>query len=180
MKKKLDFELENLAELLHISKDDIAIRLYEASDGKPCFIEFNHKEYKGQQSLLLSITFFDSIRNKTSQYKKRWWSPLQEKLINYNYSTISGNANAWIYFKSPSNFVLSASHNAIEGQYEASPSNDDEITSLVLTPKGEKLSIDFDISINVPQALKVWYNINRRAVVVCLAKVLSSIACAVV
>lgn len=159
LKKKLDFELENLAELLHISKDDIAIRLYEASDGKPCFIEFNHKEYKGQQSLLLSITFFDSIRNKTSQYKKRWWSPLQEKLINYNYSTISGNANAWIYFKSPSNFVLSASHNAIEGQYEASPSNDDEITSLVLTPKGEKLSIDFDISINVPQALKVWYNI---------------------
>lgn len=159
LKKKIDFELENLAELLHISKDDTAIRLYEASDGKPCFIEFNHKEYKGQQSLLLSITFFDSIRNKTSQYKKRWWSPLQEKLINYNYSTISGNANAWIYFKSPSNFVLSASHNAIEGQYEASPSNDDEITSLVLTPKGEKLSIDFDISINVPQALKVWYNI---------------------
>ncbi len=155
--KKLDRELEDFATLIHISKEDIALRLYEASDGKPCFIEFNQKEYKGQQSLLLSITFFDSIRNKASQYIKRWWSPLQEKQISYNYSTISGNANAWIYFKSPTNFVLSASHNAKEGLYEASPSNDDEITSLVLTPKGENISVDFKISINVPNALKVWY-----------------------
>ena len=70
---------------------------------------------------------------------------------------ISVNANSWIYFKSPNNFVLSASHNAKAGLYEASPSNDDEITSLVLTPKGEKLSVNFQISINVPNALKVWY-----------------------
>lgn len=133
--------------------------MYEVSDGKPCFVEFNHKEYKGQQSLLLSITFFDSIRNKVSQCKKRWWSPLQEKQIQYNYSTISGDANAWVYFKSPTNFVLSTSHNAKEGEFEASPSNDDEIKSLVLTPKGEKLSIDFTISIDVPKALKIWYNV---------------------
>lgn len=155
--KKLGTELEEFAKYLHISPNDTALRLYEVSDGKPCFVEFNQKDYKGQQSLLLSVTFFDSIRNKTSNYKKRWWSPLQEKKISYNYSTISGNANAWIYFKSPNNFVLSASHNAKAGLYEASPSNDDEITSLVLTPKGEKLSVDFTISINVPNALKVWY-----------------------
>lgn len=157
--KKLDTELGNFAAVLHISPIDAAMRLYEASDGKPCFIEFNNKEYKGQQSLLLSITFFDSIRNKVSQCRKRWWSPLQEKEINYNYSTISGNANAWVYFKSPANFVLSVSNNATYGQYESSPSNDDEITSLVLTPKGEKLSIDFKISIDVPNALKRWYNV---------------------
>ena len=54
---------------------------------------------------------------------------------------------------------LSVSNNATNGQYEAAPSNDDEITSLVLTPKGEKLSIDFKISINVPNALNVWYNV---------------------
>ena len=156
---KLGAELDLFAKSLNSSKEDVALRLYEASDGKPCFVEFNQKEYKGQQSLLLSITFFDSIRNKVSQYGKRWWSPLQEKQINYNYSTISGTANAWVYFKSPANFVLSVSNNAAYGQYEASPSNDDEITSLVLTPKGEKLSIDFKISINVPTALNVWYNV---------------------
>ena len=157
--KKLDTELGNFAAVLHISPIDAAMRLYEASDGKPCFIEFNNKEYKGQQSLLLSITFFDSIRNKILHRRERWWSPLQEKQISYNYSTISGTANAWVYFKSPANFVLSVSNNATDGQYEASPSNDDEITSLVLTPKGEKLSIDFKISINVPNALNVWYNV---------------------
>lgn len=157
--KKLGAELDDFAATLHILPEDAAIRLYETSDGKPCFVEFNHKEYKGQQSLLLSITFFDSIRNKVPQCNKRWWSPLQEKQIKYNYSTISGTANAWVYFKAPANFVLSVSNNATDGQYEASPSNDDEITSLVLTPKGEKLSIDFKISINVPNALNVWYNV---------------------
>ena len=104
--KKLDTELGNFAAVLHISPIDAAMRVYEASDGKPCFIEFNNKEYKGQQSLLLSITFFDSIRNKILHRRERWWSPLQEKQISYNYSTISGDANAWAYFKSPANFVL--------------------------------------------------------------------------
>lgn len=150
-------ELGSLAALLHTSKEDIASRLYDASDGKPCFIEFNYKDYKGQQSLLLSITFFDSIREKASTCM-RWWSPLQEKKIHYNYSTISGNANAWIYFKSPANFVISTSHNATEGNIEVSPSNDHEITSLVLTPRGEKISVDFVISVDVPDALKIWYN----------------------
>lgn len=156
---KLGAELDFFAKLLNSSKENVALRLYEASDGKPCFVEFNQKEYKGQQSLLLSITFFDSIRNKVSHCRKRWWSPLQEKQISYSYNTISGTANAWVYFKSPANFVLSVSNNATNGQYEAAPSNDDEITSLVLTPKGEKLSIDFKISINVPNALNVWYNV---------------------
>ena len=156
---KLGAELENFAKLLNSSKENVALRLYEASDGKPCFVEFNHKEYKGQQSLLLSITFFDSIRNKVSHCRKRWWSPLQEKQIKYNYSSISGDSNAWIYFKSPANFVLSTNHSAKEGEFEASPSNDDEIKSLVLTPKGKKLSVDFIISIDVPNALKIWYNV---------------------
>lgn len=156
---KLGAELDFFAKLLNSSKENVALRLYEASDGKPCFVEFNQKEYKGQQSLLLSITFFDSIRNKVSHCRKRWWSPLQEKQISYSYNTISGTANAWVYFKSPANFVLSVSNNATNGQYEAAPSNDDEITSLVLTSKGEKLSIDFKISINVPNALNVWYNV---------------------
>lgn len=159
LSKQLGEELEKLASLLNRTKDELAFNLYDLSDGKPCFIEYNQKEYKGQQSLLLSITFFDSIRNKTKLRKKRWWSPLQEKEITYNYSTISGNANAWIYFKSPTSFILSATHNAGEGKYEVSPSNDDEITSLVLTPKGNQMCVDFNISINVPNALKVWYNI---------------------
>lgn len=156
---KLGSELDSFARLLNSSKEDVAIRLYEASDGKPCFVEFNHTEYNGQQSLLLRINFFDSIRNKVSLCRKRWWSPLQEKEIIYNYSTMSGEANAWIYFKSPANFVISVSNNATEGQYEISPSNDDEIKSLVLTPKGEKLSVEFRILINVPDALKIWYNV---------------------
>lgn len=155
---KLGAELEDFSLLLHTTKEDAAKRLYDASDGKPCFVEYNQKESKGQQSLLLSVTFFDSIRDKVSHCWKRILSPLQEKEINYNYSTISGNANAWLYFKSPANFVLKASHNAKSAHFEASPSNDDEITSLVLTPKGERLSVDFKISINVPNALKVWYN----------------------
>lgn len=157
--KKLGAELEEFSLLLHTTTEDAAKRLYEASDGKPCFVEYNQKELKGQQSLLLSVTFFDSIRNKKTHHWKRWWSPLQEKEITYNYSTISENANAWIYFKSPANFVLDVSHTAKENHVEASPSNDDEITSLVLTPMGEKLSVDFMISINVPNALKVWYNV---------------------
>lgn len=156
--RKLGVELDDFARILNTSPNEAAIRLYDASDGKPCFIEYNHKEYKGQQSLLLSISFFDSIRNKVPHYKKKLLSPLQEKQIFYNYSTISGSANAWVYFKSPSNFVISTSHNAKYGEYETSPSNDDEIKSLVLTPKGENLSVNFKISINVPNALKRWYN----------------------
>lgn len=151
-------ELEELAHYLRVDNKTAALRLYNVSDGKPCFVEFNQKEQKGQQSLLFCVTFFDSIRNRTKKNNARWWSPLQEKEITYNYSTISGYANAWIYFKAPPNFVLSTKHNALEGDYEASQSNDDEITSLVLTPDGSKLSVDFTISINVPAALSFWYN----------------------
>lgn len=178
--EKLDAELVDFATVLHISPKFAAIRLYEASDGKPCFVEFNHKEYKGQQSLLLSVTFFDSIRNKVSHYRKRWWSLLQEKQISYNYSTISEGANAWIYFKSPANFVLSISHNAKEGEYEISPSSDDEIKSLVLTPNGNRLSIDLNISIDVPTALKRWYNVMLYLAcggVLCGAVLLTLILC---
>ena len=155
--KELGTELEKFSEFLPGSKNDIALRLYEASDGKPCFVEYNQKEYKGQQSLLFSITFFDSIRYKRAVYKKKWYSFLQEKKISYNYSSISGDANAWIYFKSPNNFVLSLENNAEKGLIEVSPSNDEEIASFVLTPKGGRLSIDFEISVNVPCALRCWY-----------------------
>ena len=155
--KKLGKELEDFAARLSTTKEDLAFRLYDISDGKPCFVEFNQKEYRGQQSLLLSITYFDSIRNKKLHRNRIWWSPLKEKRIRYNYSTVSRDANAWIDFKSPTNFVLSANHNVAENQIEASPSNDDEIKSYVLIPKGEKLSVDFEISVNVPNALKVWY-----------------------
>ena len=176
--KKLDTELGNFAAVLHISPIDAAMRLYEASDGKPCFIEFNNKEYKGQQSLLLSITFFDSIRNKVSHYRKRCLSPLREKQIKYNYSIISGDANAWVYFKSPTNFVLSISHSAEEGEFEASPSNDDEIKSLVLTPKGERLSVDFIISIDVPTALKRWY--KAMLYLACIGVLCGAVLCGLI
>lgn len=46
-----------MAEILNKEENEIVNRLYEASDGKPCFIEFNQKENKGQQSLLISVTF---------------------------------------------------------------------------------------------------------------------------
>lgn len=61
--EKLGDELERLAHI--VCEDIIAIanRLYNASDGKPCFVEFNKAEHAGQQSLLLSISFFDSIQD---------------------------------------------------------------------------------------------------------------------
>lgn len=159
LKQKLDAEIKNMAEILNKEENEIVNRLYEASDGKPCFIEFNQKENKGQQSLLISVTFFDSIRNKKRLGCARLWSPLQEKLLNYNYSTLSESASSWIYFKAPANFVLSADYGSSNNNnIEVSPSNDDEITSLVLKPNGAKLSVDFKISINVPTALKWWYN----------------------
>lgn len=158
LKEKIESEIKVLAEKLQISKENTALRLYNASDGKPCFVEFNQIEQKGQQSLLFSVKFFDSIRDKEKKKCSRCLSPLLEKQINYNYSTLSASSNAWIYFKAPSNFVLSVSHDAKDGEYEASQSNDDEITSLVLTPSGDKLSVNFVISIDVPRALKVWYN----------------------
>lgn len=159
LKQKLGSEIKNMAKTLNKKEDEIVNRLYEASDGKPCFIEFNQKENKRQQSLLISVTFFDSIRNKKRLGCARLWSPLQEKVLNYNYSTLSGSASSWIYFKAPANFVLSADcSSSNNNNIEVSPSNDDEITSLVLKPNGEKLSIDFKISINVPKALKWWYN----------------------
>lgn len=169
LKQKLSDELLHMANLLCEDSDSMAWRLYNIADGKPCFVEFNQKEQKGQQSLLFSITFFDSIRNKKNKSFKRWYSPLQEKELMYNYSTISNNANAWIYFKAPANFVLNVSHDASDNFYEKSNSNDDEITSLVLKPQGERLSVNFTISVNVPNALKVWYNgIFWMTVTLCL------------
>lgn len=154
---KLGSELDELAVALNISSKEAATRLYDASNGKPCFIELNRNKHQGKQSLLLSINFFDSIRNKKTHLKKRLWSPLQEKQLTYNYSTISGNANAWLYVKSPANFNISIDTSATKRECEEVRSNDDEIKSFVLTPNGERLSVDFIISINVPQALKVWY-----------------------
>lgn len=158
LSKSLGTELVSLANYLSIDPNSTAWQLYNAADGKPCFVEFNHKEQKGQQSLLFCVSFFDSIRNKLRKGNERWHSPLQEKELSYNYSTISDTANAWVYFKAPANFVLKVNHNAQENEFEESKSNDDEITSLVLKPHGERLSVDFTISVNVPDALKVWYN----------------------
>lgn len=180
LKNKLGRELEELSNLLKTDVDETAYRLYEASDGKPCFVEFNQKENKGQQSILLSVTFFDSIQNKTGNKYVSWKSPLQEKRISYRYNTLSNNASAWIYFKAPSNFVLSARHKGVPGHYvESSPSNDEEITSLVLKPNGEALSVAFDIFVNVPTALKWWYNgilyLSYTIALICLVAFVASL-----
>lgn len=156
--EKLGEELDRLAFIVREDKIAIANRLYNVSDGKPCFVEFNKAEHDGQQSLLLSISFFDSIQNKQRYEWKRWLSPLQEKLLTYNYTTLSGNATAWIYFKAPANFVLKVNNDAEERYVEHSKSNDDEITSIVLKPSGQSLSVNFNISVNVPDALSWWYN----------------------
>lgn len=155
---KLGDELDRLAFIVREDKIAIANRLYNLSDGKPCFVEFNKDEHVGQQSLLLSISFFDSIQNKQRYGCKRCWSPLQEKLLTYNYTTLSDTATSWIYFKAPTNFVLKVKNNAEERYVEHSKSNDDEITSIVLIPSGQSLSVDFDISVEVPDALSWWYN----------------------
>lgn len=81
LKNKLGDELVELSNLLNSDVEATAYRLYEASDGKPCFVEFNQKENKGQQSILLSVTFFDSIRNKVLKKGTNILSPLREKSI---------------------------------------------------------------------------------------------------
>ena len=156
--ERLGVELESLSNIICEGKVAVANRLYNISDGKPCFVEFNKAEHVGQQSLLLSISFFDSIQNKVRYRCKRWWSPLNEKLLAYNYTTLSDSATSWIYFKAPANFVLNVENNAEVQYVEHSKSNDDEITSIVLKPFGRSLSVDFDISVNVPDALSWWYN----------------------
>lgn len=159
LKKKLGDELNRLSSMLHEDITAVAYRLYYASDGKPCFVEYNQKEHKGQQSLLLSITFFDSIRNREVMTGAKSFSPLKEKLITYNYETLTGDASAWIYFKAPANFVLKVNHD-IDAQFvDPSHSNDDEITSIVFTPNGMPLSATIEISVEVPMALFWWYNI---------------------
>ena len=157
LKDKLADELEILESYIKEERDKIVRRLYEVSDGKPCFIEFNQKEYKGQQSLLLSLTFFDSIQNKKLLIGKRIMSPLKEKVLTYNYNTLSDTASSWIYFKAPSNFILSVENYAETGEVEKSESNDEEISAFVLTPNGVRLNVKFDISVNVPKALSFWY-----------------------
>lgn len=157
LKDKLADELEILESYIKEERDKIVRRLYEVSDGKPCFIEFNQKEYKGQQSLLLSLTFFDSIQNKKLLIGKRIMSPLKEKVLTYNYNTLSDTASSWIYFKAPSNFILSVENYAETGEIEKSESNDEEISAFVLTPNGVRLNVKFDISVNVPNALSFWY-----------------------
>lgn len=177
--EKLGEELDSLAFIIREDKKAVANRLYNISDGKPCFVEFNKTEHIGQQSLLLSLSFFDSIQDKKRDGLKRWWSPLQEKLLTYNYTTLSGNATAWIYFKAPTNFVLKVKNNAEERYVEHSKSNDDEITSIVLKPSGQSLSVDFDISVDVPDALTWWYNGMLYAAIItavaCIGSVVFSV-----
>ena len=180
LKNKLGNELVELSNLLNSDVEATAYRLYEASDGKPCFVEFNQKENKGQQSILLSVTFFDSIRNKVLKKGTNILSPLREKSIAYKYNTLSNKASAWIYFKAPSNFVLSINYGDIPAHLiEASPSNDEEIASLVLKPNGETLSIVFDILVNVPPALKWWYNgllyLSYTLCLICFIALLTSL-----
>lgn len=104
----------------------------------------------------------------------------ERKILKYNYSTLSKNASSWIYFKAPANFVLSVDYKLDPKYIEVSPSNDDEITSLVLRPGGESLSVNFKISINVPTALKWWYNgifyIALLAFIACLISLCYSIS----
>ena len=157
LKDKLVDELQILESFLKEEKDIIVRRLYDLSDGKPCFVEFNQKIYRGQQSLLLSLTFFDSIQNKKLFISKRIMSPLKEKVLIYNYNTLSPTASSWIYFKAPSNFVLNVQSNARKSEIEKSDSNDEEISSFVLTPNGKRLDTKFDICVNVPNALSFWY-----------------------
>lgn len=179
LKAKLADELEILESFLKEERDIIVRKLYELSDGKPCFVEFNQKEYKGQQSLLLSLTFFDSIQNKELSRCERIMSPLKEKVLTYNYNTLSDKASSWIYFKAPSNFVLSVENHAGPSEIEKSDSNDEEISAFVLTPNGKHLDIRFDISVNVPGALRSWYHtlfyFAITMAVVCLSLSLYSI-----
>lgn len=173
--EKLGEELDSLAFIIREDKKAVANRLYNVSDGKPCFVEFNKAEHAGQQSLLLSLSFFDSIQDKKRNGLKRWWSPLQEKLLTFNYTTLSGNATSWIYFKAPTNFVLKVCNNAEERYVEHSKSNDDEITSIVLKPSGQSLSVDFDISVDVPDALTWWYNGMLYAAIIVFVTCVGSI-----
>lgn len=174
--EKLGNELDNLAFIIGEDKTVVANRLYNLSDGRPCFVEFNKVEHIGQQSLLLSLTFFDSIQNKKRNGLKRWWSPLQEKLLTYNYTTLSENATAWIYFKAPSDFNLKVKNKAEEQFVEYSKSNDDEITSIVLKPKDQSLSVNFDISVDVPDALSWWYNGMLYAAIITAIFCIGSVA----
>lgn len=151
-------EITSLSLKTQIQEAEILDFLYENSNGKPCFVEYNKRDYLHQQSLLLSLRFFDSIQNKESKYFKNWWSPLQEKCLTYRYNTISKNANAWFYVKAPSSFVVKVEHDENFRDFiDRSPSNDEEITSLVIMPKGSTKSVDLEIEISVPSALKVWY-----------------------
>ena len=65
---KLGAELDFFAKLLNSSKENVALRLYEASDGKPCFVEFNQKEY---------IHLYNNKYYNTEKY-------LYENTFNYN------------------------------------------------------------------------------------------------
>jgi hypothetical protein len=143
------------------SKEIISI-LYENLSGLPCFIEFNLTEnVQKQQSLIISMEYFESIKiadsNNIFLPTKKFFSPLLEKEIVYQYSPLSKDCSSWLYLNSPKNFEILSKIIDANDIIETSKTKDPEIASYVIKGHENNVAFPFEITISVPKSLKIWF-----------------------
>lgn len=147
---KLEFEVKSLAGLLKMKEPDLLYTLYEASDGKPCFVSF---EKTSTQVPLIKVEYYDSLKAQDPNGCS-FANPIIEKTIEYNYRPVHGQCSCWLYVKAPKDFHVVVTPNSV---VETTDSPDSEIYTGVWRSAEERTPVQFSMNIKVPSSLNVWY-----------------------
>lgn len=150
LRDKLQTEVKSLAGLLKIKETDLLSTLYEASDGKPCFVSF---EKTNTQAPLLKVEYYDSL-NANDPSGCSFANPIIEKTIEYNYRPVHGQCSCWLYVKAPNDFHVVVTP---DSDVETTASPDSEIYTGVWRSAEDRTPVLFSMNIKVPSSLNVWY-----------------------
>lgn len=148
-------DVENLKNTIETEKsiEILWAEIWEDKKPIPCFI-FTDSLPAGFNTGIVEIVFYDFLdidENRKQSYCKLF----DEKHYQYKYPLVA-QGNSWLYVKSPSRFDINVDYDSTN--IERNEDIDPEISSYTIKGKNSKGEEDFNISVNVPQTLKLWYS----------------------
>lgn len=150
----LKAELGKLASQIKKPQEELVEYLYEMSDGKPCFISCK-SDIKS-----IRLSYYDSVQSdkgKKNSKGCKYFQPILEKSIAYNYRTLAPTSNCWFYIRAPKDFNISVVDDRSGINIERQSSQDFEVQSMVIKGSKDRQIVRFDIDVKVPIGLKWWY-----------------------
>lgn len=150
----LKAELGKLASQIKKPQEELIEYLYEMSDGKPCFISCK-SDVKS-----IRLSYYDSVQSdkgKKNSKGCKYFQPIFEKSIAYNYRTLAPTSNCWFYIRAPKDFNISVVDDRNGINIERQSSQDFEVQSMVIKGSKDRQIVRFDIDVKVPIGLKWWY-----------------------